>query len=462
MCASLARLWQTLRATAAQQLTDAGLDAPAALEPEAAAAIRQVVDDYYRDYLARRRKRRWCDKSLDNVIFASLIGHVFPDARFICLYRHCMDMIASGVEASPWGLQGFGFENFVVQYPGNSIAALGSYWLDRTRTMLAFEQQHPGRCLRIRYEDLVSAPEEAAASMFSFLDVEQVPGITETCFRSEHDLYGPGDLKIWFTSRISADSVGRGVRIPANAIPLPMLDDINGTLGALGYRPVGERWNASSGYVDPRDQYVTPGEPPTASAPETRTGPAAEVATAAREEADEILEMISWRMAAVAAAHAEVSAGWPALTGTLVRIVVEGDGSRSAAFLWQFGAGVVSQEDPCDQPGQQEPGSPCAAIIGGTGTWRSLLAGEANMAVEFMAGRLRCVDNSVPGLIRSPEVHAVACLLGLAEVPQVPRAAGPGRDSGPPPGGGHPPAGGAAAQPSGTGRRRRLGIPRLR
>ncbi len=190
VCASLARLWQTLRATAAQQLTDAGLDAPAALEPEAAAAIRQVVDDYYRDYLARRRKRRWCDKSLDNVIFASLIGHVFPDARFICLYRHCMDMIASGVEASPWGLQGFGFENFVVQYPGNSIAALGSYWLDRTRTMLAFEQQHPGRCLRIRYEDLVSAPEEAAASMFSFLDVEQVPGITETCFRSEHDLSG--------------------------------------------------------------------------------------------------------------------------------------------------------------------------------------------------------------------------------------------------------------------------------
>ena len=127
-------------------------------------------------------------------------------------------MIASGVESSPWGLTGFGFGEFARQYPGNSVAAIGAYWLENTRIMLAFERECPERCLRVRYEDLVSDPETAAERIFTFIGVPQVPGISEWCLAAEHDRSGPSDQKIWFTSKISDSSVGRGVQVPVHAL----------------------------------------------------------------------------------------------------------------------------------------------------------------------------------------------------------------------------------------------------
>lgn len=99
-------------------------------------------------------------------------SRVYPAAKFICLFRHPMDVIASGVEVCPWGLHRFGFEPFVAQYPGNSVAAIGSYWLACAQAMLAFADKHPQACHRVRYEDLVTAPEETAAAIFTFLGAE--------------------------------------------------------------------------------------------------------------------------------------------------------------------------------------------------------------------------------------------------------------------------------------------------
>ena len=48
----------------------------------------------------------------------------------MCLYRHPMDVIASGVEACPWGLNGYGFDPYIATTPGNSVMALASFWAD--------------------------------------------------------------------------------------------------------------------------------------------------------------------------------------------------------------------------------------------------------------------------------------------------------------------------------------------
>src|SRR5215471_466785 len=100
---------------------------PAAPPPEVIAAVRAAIDQVYDRYLQRRGKRRWCDKSLDSFSSAELIALLYPQAKFVCLYRHCMDVIASGVEVCPWGVHRFGFDPFVAQYPGNSVAAIGAY-----------------------------------------------------------------------------------------------------------------------------------------------------------------------------------------------------------------------------------------------------------------------------------------------------------------------------------------------
>ena len=60
---------------------------------------------------------------------ADLIAKVYPEARFICLVRHPMDVIFSGARNCPWGVSRYGFDPFVAQYPGNTVAAIGAYWI---------------------------------------------------------------------------------------------------------------------------------------------------------------------------------------------------------------------------------------------------------------------------------------------------------------------------------------------
>jgi hypothetical protein len=71
------------------------------LPQEAIAAIRAPLDGMFRQYLSKRGRQRWCDKSLGTAETAAAFLDLYPDAQFICLYRHCMDVVASGIEACP-------------------------------------------------------------------------------------------------------------------------------------------------------------------------------------------------------------------------------------------------------------------------------------------------------------------------------------------------------------------------
>ncbi len=294
------------------------LDAPVAVGPEALAAVRDVVGRAYDSYLGRRGKQRWCDKSLDNFQYTDLITQLYPDAKFICLYRHCMDVVASAVEACPWGLHRFGLDAFAAQNVGNSVAAVGSYWMSTVQAILDFEERHPEACYRVRYEDLVSAPEETAAGIFSFLAEAQVPGITTECFDIPHEGNGSGDEKLWFTSGVSADSMGRGVVVPADALPEGLRLAINGALAKLGYRTVEGDWNSAPGATDPRAAAV-PGDA-TAGASDASPGDAdASASEATRAAAAALAD----RIAASGAGRAnQIVRRWPALAGQTIRIVV--------------------------------------------------------------------------------------------------------------------------------------------
>jgi hypothetical protein len=75
-----------------------------------------------------------------------MLAQAYPRANFICLYRHCMDVIASGTEACPWGLHRFGFDPFAAQYPGNNVAGIGAYWHSCGQQILKFEEGHAASC----------------------------------------------------------------------------------------------------------------------------------------------------------------------------------------------------------------------------------------------------------------------------------------------------------------------------
>jgi hypothetical protein len=407
-------------------LENAGADSSRAddsgeLPPAIGAAVRAAVDRAYGHYLAQRGKQRWCDKSLDSYLHAELMAQVYPDAKFICLFRHCMDVVASGVEACPWGLQRYGFDPFVAQYPGNSVAALGSYWLACAQASLSFADDHPQSCHLVRYEDLVTAPEETVAGILSFLGEEQIPGITQACFDTPHEVNGPADEKLWFTTAVTAVSMGRGTVVPAAALPEPVRAAVNQTLARLGYRPVDDHWNDAASGTDPR---LSP-----SVVPSPRPGGVAEVPV--RGEIEAATALIRARLQSQPSHKLrEIAGRWPALAGKTIGIVVE-DVGRGHAELWHTfplaSAPLASAHDAAVRP--QDRGADGAAVAAtvtaSSATWQSLLAGSSNLVTEQSAGRIRCVsshddhDHStcIQGHHPASALRAVAALLGISKIP---------------------------------------------
>jgi hypothetical protein len=399
-----------MRTILEQARTGAGEQGPSAALPEhIAAAVRRPVDEAFGDYLRSVGKTRWCDKSPDSVWDAELLPKLYPRARFICLYRHPMDVIASLVESHPFGL-GDGLaarhQSLAAQYPGNMVATAGAYWQAHVERMLAFEATHPERCLRVRYEDLATAPEPTAAKIFSFLGIEQVPGITEECFRVEHARQGPGDKKIWLTDRVSADSLGRGIRIPVSFLPAQMRKDVNRLLEMLDYRPVDRAWNEAVGRTDPRAERAP--SRPRADGGEHPASPAREIDGRLSSLSPDDLHSIRER--------------WPFLAGQVVRIVVDDPAGRFQSLDWRFSASgtkAALQRLP-SAPSPAERRANPITLAADPATWDALMAGTANVDVERKAGRLRHFQR-VPvrgaATTRWDEIHAVSALLGLAPVP---------------------------------------------
>jgi Sulfotransferase family len=230
-CAQLVTAWRVMDDDLSGQLPD---------------PVRQSIGTMLRDlvaeYLTRRGKQRWCEKSLGTATVAGQFLEIYPKTKFICLYRHCMDVIYSGLEASPWGLTGYGFEQFGGLFRNNNISAMAAYWIEHTSQILRFEQEHSDSCLRVYYEQLVTDPDHTAGEIFSFIGVAAQPDITQQCFSFINDIDGPGDHKLHGTNSIVSRSVGRGARLPVGMIPAPQLMAVNQLLGSLGYAPVDQAW----------------------------------------------------------------------------------------------------------------------------------------------------------------------------------------------------------------------------
>jgi hypothetical protein len=216
------------------------------LSKYAKTAARAMGAGLFTPYLLRQGKVRWCEKSLGTVKFADEFLNIYPKAKFICLYRHCMDVVYSGLEASPWGLVGYGFDEYAPQHRGNNVSALTSYWMEHAALQASFERKHPDSCHRVYYEELVQDPERVSDELLSFIGVDPDPEILRRCFSAVGNAIGPGDFKIRATSGVREESVGRGARVPISMIPPAQLQVANGILRSLGYTEIDEAWSRAA------------------------------------------------------------------------------------------------------------------------------------------------------------------------------------------------------------------------
>lgn len=209
---------------------------PDAWKPAAAETCRALGWTLIGRLAAVRKKRRWCDKSLPTIDGIDVVTEVYPDAQFISLHREHCDFIASALEACPWGLNGFGFDPYARDHPGNSVQALARYWSDRTERLLALESTLGAQCHQLRYEDLVLDSDAALKDICAFLDVSYDSEYFERSRIFDKSIStGPEDVKFGFTSSVHSRSVGRGAALPLwKLLPKDLLDRMEGIEERIG------------------------------------------------------------------------------------------------------------------------------------------------------------------------------------------------------------------------------------
>ncbi len=409
LCAQLATVWSLIEGA---PLSANRGDEPPEIPDAAITGIRDTMDRMVGSYLQRRGKKRYCDKSLGTARFAELMLRVYPEARFICLYRHPMDVIASGMEACPWGLNGYGFDPYAATTPGNSVMALARFWADNTAATLAAEEQFADRCLRVRYEDMVIAPEETAAGILRFLGAKPAPGISTACFSANRERFGPADYKIWYTSTVSADSIGRGWSIPTALMGPPVLAAINELAGKLGYRPVDGDWGTSAPPADLRLPASGPDADTAAVHALAQSGSAADRTSAESGTGPVHSQRLGGRLqAGLTGAGPQITSRWePHRAETLVAVSIPRDPHQPAEhWLVDLKARTVTFASSAAQEDSDWD------IIGSAAAWEEVIAGKLNLSVALRACQLRYCDSdeSDGPLVGDARIGILADLLSL-------------------------------------------------
>lgn len=222
-------LYHAVQATLGQSGADETLDARTA---RCFAETRRIVDDLFRAYCASKGKRRWCEKTPRNLHQLATLHAVFPDAKHICLYRHCLDAVHSTIWL--FGEAPRGLEEYRQKNGGNTVASYIERWCDRTDMLLAFEAQNASASVRVRYEDLVADPAGVLRRILDFLGEAWVPDLVERVFSTPHDM-GTGDPKIVGSQRIETDRVGLGRQLDVRGMRQELRDRMRRTLAVLGY-----------------------------------------------------------------------------------------------------------------------------------------------------------------------------------------------------------------------------------
>ena len=408
LCSQLAVVWSLIEG--APLALQRG-DAPPQVPDAAIAGIRQTMDLMTAPYLKRRGKRLYCDKSLGTAPHTELLTRIYPATRFICLYRHPMDMISSGLEACPFGLSGYGFDQYIAGSPGNAVMALGRYWHDQARGIAEVEEKHPDLCHRVRYEDMVREPERIAAGIFDFIGVGRVPGIAQAVFAHEHERFGPADHKIWHTGRISPDSIGRSDSVPIGLIPPPILESINELLDKLGYVPIDERWGTAD---RPASLLVSDGDGDGAGARERAGVPAQ---GAPLPEASVLTDRLAAGVARIDSVFADRWREHIAESFTVAIRQPHSDNPvcwhvdlAARALINDGSPAAVDKENGDDDDDAEAAWS----IVGTAQAWLELLDGRLNLSVALRRNELRYCDYGENEIfVTEGRVALLADLLGL-------------------------------------------------
>ena len=145
----------------------------------------------------RSGKSRWADKNPENVLYLDQ-WNTLLDGNFIFIHviRNPLDAMASLVEA--------GFKKTIPKKIAHKAALYDDY-LDKAYSFIA---KHPNNSYTLRYEDLVTNPQETLSALLSYLG-ESYDEAMITDFFSPSRKTGIEDPKVAKTGSIHSHSIDR-------------------------------------------------------------------------------------------------------------------------------------------------------------------------------------------------------------------------------------------------------------
>jgi protein-tyrosine sulfotransferase len=165
-----------------------------------ALALGDCARGFLESYATSKNKRFWIEKTPAYVDLLPELHEAMPDARYIILYRHPVDIVRSMNE-----------RNMVVSQPEiarhrsnhpSDFATYCAFVADQHQKMRAFQRAHPKICIEMRYEQVIGAPEPEIRRVCDFLGVRYLPAMLDF-HKAQHDT-GFGDEKIHKTAGIEA------------------------------------------------------------------------------------------------------------------------------------------------------------------------------------------------------------------------------------------------------------------
>jgi hypothetical protein len=156
---------------------------------------------------------------LDAFVFAGILASRWPAAQFVCLTRHCLDVLADSAEAVRWATTAAGLDPNLVAAPFLDLTVVARAWLASAQALLAHREAYPERCLEIRYADMTAAdPMPSIAGLLDFLGVAQ-------------------DWSLAGLPRPPESPAPVVASYPGRPLPAKLSADIDEALVALGYDP---------------------------------------------------------------------------------------------------------------------------------------------------------------------------------------------------------------------------------
>ncbi len=198
--------------------------------------VQAIILNIMERYSHEKRKLLWCEKTPNNVYFLDEISNVFPDAKYICLYRHCVDVVYSLIQAKPYKNRP-DMMPYLYQNTGNMAGAGFDSWLEQTSIISNFEREHKEMCFSVNYEELVNNPNNTLSALFQFIGVDWDELFLERAFIEPHD-QGEGDSNVAFEKKIHTNSIGKGFLMPLEGIKKTTLSKVDSLLDSLHYPSV--------------------------------------------------------------------------------------------------------------------------------------------------------------------------------------------------------------------------------